>query len=78
MVGAAPAGAPGLRCGEAEEGAGGAASGKGCALDRSGGSANGEGGGLTTVEGSNGNQAVRRRLAPRHRRAVGTFFGGER
>jgi hypothetical protein len=33
-----------------------------------------EAGGLTNVEASAGKTAWRRRLSPKHRRAVGTFF----
>jgi hypothetical protein len=36
----------------------------------------GEAAGLTDTGASSGQAAWRRRLAPRHRRAVGTFFGG--
>jgi hypothetical protein len=36
----------------------------------------GEAAGLQTLGPDSGNAAWRRRLAPRHRHAVGTFFGG--
>lgn len=36
--------------------------------------ASGEDAGLQEVTGSPGSAATRRRLSPRHRRAVGTFF----
>ena len=37
----------------------------------------GEAGGLERLGPDAGNAAWRRRVAPRHRHAVGTFFGGE-
>ncbi len=37
----------------------------------------GEAAGRAALEASTGNAAWRRRVAPRHRQAVGTFFGGD-